>query len=127
MEGHRHRGGRVEVAAVLGVADLDGDGDVVVAEQHGVVLSVNPDILTQAASREKRISALSSQVELLNCCVRELESWQFNKSFKLKKNASSCELQFSAFKEKDLKKSCSRLNKDELQFWLFTFFYFYCE
>ena len=63
VEGEAHRGGRVEVAAVLGVADLDGDGDVVVAEQHGVVLSVNADILTQAASKENKISALSSQVE----------------------------------------------------------------
>ena len=63
MQCHRHRGGRVEVAAVLGVADLDRDGDVVVAEENGVVLSVDTNILTQAASKENKISALSSQVE----------------------------------------------------------------
>ena len=33
VESHRHGRHRVEVAAVLGVADLDGDGDVVVTEQ----------------------------------------------------------------------------------------------
>ena len=63
MEGEAHRGGRVEVAAVLGVADLDGDGDVIVAEENRVVLSLDTNILTQAASKENKISALSSQVE----------------------------------------------------------------
>ena len=63
VEGEAHRGGRVEVAAVLGVADLDWDGDVIVAEENRVVLSLDTNILTQAASKENKISALSSQVE----------------------------------------------------------------
>ena len=58
MESHRHGRHRVEVAAVLGVADLDGDGDVIVAEENRVVLSLDTNILTQAASKENKISAL---------------------------------------------------------------------
>ena len=63
MESQGHWAEAVEVAAVLGVADLDGDGDVIVAEENRVVLSLDTNILTQAASKENKISALSSQVE----------------------------------------------------------------
>ena len=79
VEGHRHGGHQVEVAAVLGVADLDGDGDVVVTEENWVLLSVDPNILTQAAPKENKISALK-----WNSWIVVSESWRFNKSFKLK-------------------------------------------